>query len=142
MPDFEKPDQNPNPFGGAPGNPDPWGSPQQGAPPQGIPGWGQPAPPPEQQQWGGGAGGPLIKKTPDQAIMALILGIAGLTMCPLICSIPAIILGKQAMNQVDTQPQLFAGRGIGQTGYVLGIIGTALSAVVALIFLVAIVASV
>lgn len=137
MPDFDK--NQPNPWGG-PENPNPWGTPPQPQQPQ--PGWG--APPPGPNPAGGppnpwGPSGPVQPRTPDTAIAALILGIAGLTMCPLICSVPAIILGKQAMNQVDAQPQAYAGRGIGLTGYVLGIIGTALVAVGVLIFILAVV---
>ena len=45
------------------------------------------------------------------------------------------------MDQVDGQPQAFTGRGIAQTGFVLGIIGTTLAVLFVLILVLAVVST-
>jgi hypothetical protein len=93
----------------------------------------QPAPqwqqaPPQWQQPGAQPvpGWVAPPRTPGQAYAALILGIVGLFICPLIPSIAALILGYQAKNEIDRAGGQLGGRGIAFTGIVLGWISVAL----------------
>jgi hypothetical protein len=64
---------------------------------------------------------------------SLVLGILGLLICPVILSVLAIILGAQGKALADQG--LATNRGAAQAGFVLGIIGAALGALLFLIFL-------
>ncbi|MDA0162459.1 DUF4190 domain-containing protein [Solirubrobacter ginsenosidimutans] len=59
-------------------------------------------------------------RTPGQAYAALILGIVGLVVCPLLPSIAALILGYQAKGEIDGAGGQLGGRGIAIAGIVLG----------------------
>lgn len=79
-----------------------------------------------------------MRRTEGSAIAALVMGILGIVGCPLILSIPAIIVGNQARNKIRHDPTL-EGEGMARAGVILGWIGIALFAVgalVALLFLV------
>jgi hypothetical protein len=78
-------------------------------------------------------------RTPGQAYAALILGIVGLVVCPLLPSIAAVVFGHLSKGEIDRAGGQLGGRGIAMTGLILGWIGVAFWA---LIFLVAIVFSV
>ena len=67
---------------------------------------------------------------------SLVLGIAGFVVCPFVCSILAIIFGQQAKNKIRMDPSL-QGQGMAQAGFVLGIIGLAISVIVLLIIIIA-----
>jgi hypothetical protein len=98
-------------FGAPPGPP---GPPPPGPPPMGPPPpYGMYAPPPP---------------TPSSAVWALVLGILSLVMCGFLTGIPAIIVGRSAMREVDAAQGRLGGRGVAQGGFITGIIGTALSA--------------
>jgi hypothetical protein len=90
-----QPPQSPPPQSGPPGS---W-PPQQQAP------WG-PAPP-----------------TNGKATTSLVLGICGVLLCPLILSIPALVLGYQARREIDASQGASGGRGQAVAGIVLGWIG-------------------
>lgn len=82
-------------------------------PPPGPPAYPQPAfqgPPPSS----------------GKATAALVLGLVGIFLCPLICSILAIVFGKQAMDEIDQNPGM-TGRGSAKAGFILGIVGTSLA---------------
>lgn len=64
-------------------------------------------------------------RTDGSAIGALILGIMGIISCPLVLSIPAIILGKKSLAAIEADPSL-QGDGMARAGVVLGWIGVAL----------------
>ncbi len=55
----------------------------------------------------------------------MILGICGLTVCPLVCSILALVFAKQAKNLLAMTPGA-DGETQAQVGYITGIIGTVL----------------
>ncbi len=74
-----------------------------------------------------------------KAVASLVLGIAGFVVCPLVCSVLAIIFGKQAQNEIDANP-VIGGRGMATAGFILGIVGVALSALF-LLFALLVVAS-
>ena len=87
-----------------------YGQPQYGQPQYGQPQYGQPqfyAPP-----------------THGSSTTALILGILGLVLCPLALSIPALVIGRRAVKEIDASHGQLGGRGNAQAGYILGIIGT------------------
>lgn len=68
------------------------------------------------------------RRTDGQAIASLILGIVGLTMCPLVPSIIAVIVGNQAKARLDIDPSL-QGAELARVGVILGWIGIALGSI-------------
>ena len=54
----------------------------------------------------------------------MILGIVGMVFCCLFAGIPAIVLGRQAKDEIDAAPGAQEGRGMATAGFVLGIIST------------------
>lgn len=61
--------------------------------------WSGPTPPP-----GGWPGPPPARHDAPNAITALVLGILGVTMLPVVCSIPAIVIGGQAKRAAAAEP--------------------------------------
>jgi len=89
---------------------------------------------PYQPDYGSSASyGPPAVQHP-QAIIALVLGILSLAVCPLI-GIAALVVGNKARKEIDASPGQFAGRGMATAGYVLGIISVVLTVLVILIIL-------
>ena len=90
-------------------------------------------PPPEQpnpygQQpnpYGGPPGGGVDH---PRGTTVLVLGILSLVCCGLFTGIPAIIMGKSALEEIDRAPGSYGNRSSVKAGYICGIIGTALSA--------------
>jgi hypothetical protein len=105
---------------------DPPPSSQQQWPAQPQPQWGTPAP---------GSGG-----SNGKAVAALVLGICGLVVCPLVCSVLAIVFGKQAQQEIAVNPAQ-SGDGMARAGVIMGIIGLALYGVILLIYIAVIVAA-
>jgi hypothetical protein len=66
------------------------------------------------------------------ATAALLLGIAGLFVCPVICSILAIVYGRKAYSEIDASRGYMRGRGQAQAGLILGWVGIALYGLVIL----------
>jgi hypothetical protein len=67
---------------------------------------------------------PLAPATTSKATIALVLGIAGLVVCPFILSIPAWIIGRGAVKEIDASQGQLGGRSVANAGYIMGIIGT------------------
>jgi hypothetical protein len=61
----------------------------------------------------------------SRATTALVLGILGLLCCGLL-GIPAMIIGKQEMNNIDQGLAPVEGRGLAQAGFILGIVSLAI----------------
>jgi hypothetical protein len=121
--------QQPSPGQGweQPSAPPSWQQPSGGQSwqqPSGAQGWPQPATQGNWQQAPDGSwqqvGG---TETSGKAITALVLGILGLLLCPLICSVLAVIFGYQARREGDSSAGRVGGRGIAVAGVVLGWIG-------------------
>lgn len=117
-----------NPQYGSPqyGNPQ-YGAPQQGggqygAQPYGAPQYGAP-------QQGGNPYGAPVPQDHQRATLIMILGILAIPCCGLLTGIPAIIMGRQALAQIDSSGGALGGRGKVQAGFICGIIGTVLSVV-------------
>jgi hypothetical protein len=67
-----------------------------------------------------------LRRTEGSAIVALVLGILGIMACPLILSIPAVIVGNQARTKIREDPTL-EGDGMARAGVILGWIGIGLA---------------
>jgi len=104
-----------------------YGQPAYGQPQYGQPAYSQPA-----------YGQPMYAAPPThpRATTALVLGILGLLVCPLVLSIPALVIGRNAVREIDASNGQLGGRGNAQAGYILGIVGTAWAAVATLIVIV------
>jgi hypothetical protein len=68
------------------------------------------------------------------ATAALVLGICGFTVCPLFCSIAAVIFALRAYREIDASGGYMRGRGQAQAGLILGWVGIGLSALGFLLF--------
>ena len=77
--------------------------------------------------------------TSGAATASLILGILGFVICPLICSVLALVFGYRARNEIDASGGRIGGRGQATAGIVLGWIGVALC-VLGIVLLVALIA--
>ena len=85
--------------------------------------------PPPQQQWGGPA-----PETSGKATAALVLGICGLVVCPIILSIIGLVLGYQARGEIRGSGGRLTGEGQAKAGIILGWVGLALWALFLLFF--------
>jgi hypothetical protein len=89
--------------------------------------------------------GPYYQQMPPEsgnATAALLLGIAGIFVCPIVCSILAIVYGKKAYSEIDASNGYMRGRGQAQAGIVLGWVGLGLCVAGVLAFVALIVLSV
>lgn len=78
-------------------------------------------------------------QTPQQgasgrAVAALVLGILSIICMGFLAGIPAIILGTMEMKSIKAGHSPLAGESAAKVGYILGIIGTALTCISMLIF--------
>ena len=97
--------------------------------------WNPPPPDPyggQQPGYGYGA----VRRTEGTAVASLVLGIAGIVFCPLICSVLAIIFGVQAKNKIRQDPSL-QGAGMAQAGFILGIIGAVIVGIGIIVLIIA-----
>jgi hypothetical protein len=67
------------------------------------------------------------KNNPTSGVVALVMGILGLTALPLIGSILALVFGAQSRNEVANNPQYYSDD-LGRIGRILGWVGLALTA--------------
>ena len=65
---------------------------------------------------------PAARQTSSKAVVSLVLSIAGILVFPVVCSVLAIILGRQAQREIRADPRL-SGDGIASAGVVLGVVG-------------------
>lgn len=68
------------------------------------------------------------RRTESGAIVSLVLGILGIIACPLVLSIPAVIVGNRARATIRENPEL-EGDPMARAGVILGWIGIALAGV-------------
>ncbi len=117
---------------GQQGQPGQWG--QQGQPAQ----WGQQ--PAQGQQWA--TTGQVVAPTAGSATTALVLGILSLVLCGLFTGIPAMIVGRNAKREIAESGGRLSGEGVANAGIITGLIGTILSALGLVFFVLIIVAGV
>ena len=89
--------------------------------------YSEPPPPPQY-----GAPQPPMGGAPQnhpRGTLILILGILSIPCCGLFTGIPAIILGRSALAEIDANPTAYGNRGTINAGYICGIIGTVLSVI-------------
>jgi hypothetical protein len=67
------------------------------------------------------------KNNPTSGVVALVMGILGLTALPLIGSILALVFGAQSRNEVANNPRYYSDD-LGRIGRILGWVGLALTA--------------
>jgi hypothetical protein len=100
--------------------------PPAGPPPAGPPPYGPPA----------GTG----QSTNGKAIASLILGIVSIVLClGYLAGVPAIILGRMAKKEIDQGNG--TGDGLAQAGFITGLIGTVISALLTILWIVILIAS-
>lgn len=115
-----------------------WGQSQQSAQPSAQQQWGQ-------QQWGQQQPaqwtptGPVAPPTPGSATTALVLGILSLVMCGFFTGIPAMIVGRNAKREIEASGGRLGGEGVANAGFITGLIGTLLSVLGLLFFILIIV---
>ncbi|MBE2319070.1 DUF4190 domain-containing protein [Solirubrobacter sp. CPCC 204708] len=83
-----------------------------------------PYPPPQQQS--------------NAAVVSLVLGICGLVVCPLVCSVAALVYASKAFTEIDSSGGRLTGRDLAKAGQVLGWVGVALC-VLGLLFVVGVI---
>jgi hypothetical protein len=111
---------------GQPGGFPPSPMPPAGPPPAGPPPYGPPA----------GTG----QSTNGKAIASLILGIVSIVLClGYLAGVPAIILGRMAKKEIDQGNG--TGDGLAQAGFITGLIGTVISALLTILWIVILIAS-
>ena len=86
------------------------------------------------------AAAPAAATDSGNAIASLVLGILGLILCPIVCSVLAIVFGQQARGQIERDPNL-TGAGLAQAGYIMGIVGLVLYGLLILFWILAIAAA-
>ncbi len=63
------------------------------------------------------------------AVPALVFGILSVTFCGFVAAVPAIIVGNKVKRETSASGGSLTGAGLGQAGFVLGVIGMALSVI-------------
>ena len=64
----------------------------------------------------------MAQRNDGMAVAALVLGIVGLLVCPVICSVLAMIFGVQARGRIKFNPNT-KGLGLANAGFWLGVAG-------------------
>ncbi len=94
------------------------------------PGFGSPVSPAQNREVPTPAAGP----TNSSAVAALVCGILGVTACPLVLSIAALILGYSARSSIRQPGSREQGDGLASAGIVMGWIGVAIAVAVVLVW--------
>lgn len=92
-----------------------------------------PSPPTGQPVTGGTAS---ASASSTKSVVALILGILSLTCCGFLSGIPAIILGHSELKQIQEGKIPESNRTMAKVGMILGIVGSVLSCLGTLVYVV------
>jgi hypothetical protein len=76
-------------------------------------------PPPPSTNW-------QVRKHPSSATVALIMGVLGLTLLPLVGPALALVFGYRSRREVAAQPEVYTDD-LGRVGRILGWVGLALA---------------
>ena len=79
---------------------------------------------------------PLQPQTSTRSVVSLVLGILSLTCCGFFTGIPAFFLAKSEIKGIDEGRMSVAKRPLAKIGMILGSIGTSLSLLVTIIYVV------
>jgi len=82
----------------------------------------------ERQWWNDQTQPPAPQATSGYAIAALVLGICGLCVLPLLGPVLALSFGYSARGEIDRSRGRLGGRGLAVAGIVLGWVGLAIAA--------------
>ena len=82
----------------------------------------------------GATAAPENRATNGTAVAALVCGILGVTACPLVLSVVALVLGYNARSDLRQPGSREQGDGLATAGIVMGWIGVGISVAVALLF--------
>lgn len=86
-------------------------------------------------------GAPTAAPTAEGAVASLVLGIVSIALsCSFITGIPAMVLGRRAIRDVDNSGGRLGGKGMAQAGFWTGLVGTVLGAL-ALLFVIVVIAA-
>jgi len=119
---YPPPPEQPDDSGSTPPPPPPPPPPPYGTPPA----YGAPPPP----GYGYPAGGAYaVPQGNKKALWSMIVGILSLICCGIVTGIVAIVLSQQAKREIAASGGMQTGAGQAQAGFILGIIGIALSVV-------------
>jgi hypothetical protein len=77
---------------------------------------------------------PSAPGSSSKAVIALVLGILSILCFGFLAGIPAIFVGKSELKDIDEGRSLESNRTLAKVGYILGIVGTVLSCIGALIY--------
>ena len=69
----------------------------------------------------------------EGATASLVLGIVGLVFCGFFTGIPAMVMGRRAMRDVDNAHGTLGGRSVAQAGFWTGLVATVYTGLIALI---------
>lgn len=137
--DDEEPPRQPAPVEEPEPDPEPVAFEPPIAPPPPAAALDRPAPapaPPPVTRWPGPP--PQAYGTPTRiagnATASLVLGIVGLVICPLVASVPAIVLGRRARREIAEHPNELGGDSQARWGIGLGWVGVAFGVLALLLF--------
>lgn len=91
-------------------------------------------PQPPTYSGGGGYQAPLPTGPSGKAIASLILSIVSIFTCGPLLSIPGLIIGKMEMNDIAAGRAPAAGLGYAKAGFWVGVVVTALSCLVGILY--------
>ena len=91
-----------------------------------------PAPPPTGQPVATGA--PPASTNSTKSVVALILGILSLTCCGFLSGIPAIVIGRSELKEIEQGKVPESNRTMAKVGMILGIVGSVLSCLGTLVY--------
>lgn len=126
-----------NPYGGQPSPGSPYGG-QPSPGPYGDPG-GYGAPGYGYQTQGYGAPGGYQPQEHPQGTTIMVLGIISLFTC-FILGIIALVMGKKALGEIDSNPGAYTNRGNVKAGVICGLISVILQGIGVVIYIIAIIA--
>lgn len=75
------------------------------------------------------------RRTDGMAIASMVCGILGVTFFPVVLSIVAIVLGKQARDRIEASDGALNGLQFANAGFILGIVGLVLGVLAILVLL-------
>ncbi len=83
-------------------------------------------------------GPPMQPVAPNssKATTSLVLGICSLVVCGFFLGIPAMIIGRQAKQEIEASQGRLGGEGLATAGFITGLIGTIWSALAAILLVV------
>jgi hypothetical protein len=82
-------------------------------------------PPPEMPKYSGNVSNELPPRRESRALIALVCGILGLVVAPILFGGTSIVLGVQARKRIQASQGLLTGEGLAKAAVILGILDVA-----------------